>query len=213
MLSVLSLLLLLLGLVGVWTGGRRLLAGRLVAATARGFGGLGALALGAVSLGISVNLWTYRSLTWEEPVATVSVQGIGPHEYLVGLREPDAPAREFRLAGDEWQLDARVIKWEPVLALVGQTPLYRLERLSGRYRDIDQERMAERTVHDLAERRGVDLWTLAQNDWLPWIDAYYGSAVFVPLADGAEYQVSLASSGLVVRPANDRAAETVSGWR
>jgi len=211
--NLLSAVFLALGIAGLWSGGRRLLAGRLIGGAARGVWGIGAVAAGAVSLSVSLNLWTYRSLTWEEPVASISVHQIGEGVYQVGLREPDRDAREFRVAGDEWQLDARVIKWEPVLALLGQTPLYRLERLSGRYRDIDDERERERTVHELADQRGLDLWAIAKSDWLPWVDAYYGSAVFVPLADGAEYHVSLANSGLVVRPANDLASRTVSAWR
>jgi hypothetical protein len=35
----------------------------------------------------------------------------------------------------------------------------------------------------------------------------------VPMAEGAEYLVTVSSSGLVVRPANDAARNAVGGWK
>ncbi|MGD2084040.1 MAG: hypothetical protein PVF91_13845 [Chromatiales bacterium] len=210
--TVLSALFLVLGVTGVWTGARRLAAGRVLGAAVRGIGGAGALSMGVASLGVSVNLWSYHRLTAEEPVAQVSVTRLGPREFRLRLDTAEGGAREFRIDGDEWQLDARIIKWKPVLALLGQAPLFRLERLSGRYDSLELERTRPRTVYGLARDRGVDLWSLARSDRLPWVDAYYGSAAYVPLADGAEYQVSLGGTGLVVRPANEAAAASVASW-
>jgi hypothetical protein len=48
---------------------------------------------------------------------------------------------------------------------------------------------------------------------VPFADALYGSAVYVPMAEGAEYAVTVSQSGLVVRPANDAARKSVGGWR
>ena len=103
----------------------------------------------------------------------------------------------FMLAGDEWQLDARVLKWKGWANLLGLDAQYRLERVSGRYRDIEQERKDERTVYALSENPGVDLWTLSIEypRWLPFVDAVYGSATYLPMADGARYEVSITQSG------------------
>jgi len=46
---------------------------------------------------------------------------------------------DFILNGDEWQLDARILRWEPALQILGFNTIYRLERLNGRYSKIDQE--------------------------------------------------------------------------
>jgi hypothetical protein len=51
------------------------------------------------------------------------------------------------------------------------------------------------------------------HDYMPLADALYGSAAYVPMAEGAEYAVTVSSSGLVVRPANDNARKAVGGWR
>lgn len=212
LLGVFSVLFLVLGAAGVWTGARRLAAGRVLGAAVRGVGGAGALALGVTSIGVSVNLWTYHRLTWEEPVATVSVARNAPRDYTLTLDPEQGDPEDFRVAGDQWQLDARIIKWKAPLALLGQTSLYRLERLSGRYENLEHERTRPRTVYALAPHRGIDLWDLARSDRLPWVDAQYGSAAYVPLAEGARYRVSLAATGLVVRPDNEAAAASIAAW-
>jgi hypothetical protein len=108
-----------------------------------------------------------------------------------------------------------VLKWRAIGNLLGFDTVYRLERLSGRYGDIAQERSAPRTVHALAEEPGMDLWTLTRryHQYVPLADALYGSAAYVPMAEGAEYAVTVSASGLVVRPANDAARQAVGGWK
>jgi hypothetical protein len=49
--------------------------------------------------------------------------------------------------------------------------------------------------------------------YIPFADALYGSAVYVPMSEGAEYTVSVSASGLVVRPGNDTARKAVGGWK
>ena len=46
------------------------------------------------------------------------------------------------------------------------------------------------------------MWALAQAQprWLPFVDAIYGSATYLPMADGARYEVTLGQSGLIARP-------------
>ena len=41
--------------------------------------------------------------------------------------------------------------------------------------------------------------------WVPWLDALYGSATFLPMADGALYEIKVSQSGLVARPLNQAA--------
>jgi hypothetical protein len=70
-------------------------------------------------------------------------------------------------------------------------------------------------VHELAEDQGLDFWSFARryHQYLPLADALYGSATYVPMAEGAEYVVTVSTSGLVVRPANDAARKAVGGWK
>ena len=92
--------------------------------------------------------------------------------------------------------------------------MYQLDRLSGRYSEIDREVSEVRTVHSVTPAIPVDLWRFARR--FPvlalGVDAYYGTATYVPMADGARYEVSLSRDALIARPANAGAREAVGNW-
>lgn len=176
----------------------------------------GVVALLAVGTAlVAMNLYTYARLTHEQEAVRVQIRQLGERRYAVSVQPKGAAPRHFELRGDEWQIDARVLKWSAMGNLLGFDTVYRLERLSGRYGDITLEKNAPRTVHALAEDPGVDFWSLARKHhrYLPFTDALYGSAAYVPMAEGAEYAVSVTASGLVVRPGNDAARKAVGGWK
>jgi hypothetical protein len=100
---------------------------------------------------------------------------------------------------------------------MGAEPLFRIDRLSGRYRDANQAAATNPSVVDLGGESTLDLWQLKRQfpHWLPWIDADYGSAAYLPLVDGANYRVTLSMvGGLVARPADAASAEKLkaAGW-
>jgi hypothetical protein len=169
---------------------------------------LGALA-GTALLG-------YRRLAAEALVARIETRQLGAQRYAVALLTPDGQRREVELDGDDWQLDARVIKWDVRAVVLGAPPLYRLDRLAGRYHDIAREATATRSVVALSTAPALDLWSLKRRfpRWLPWIDADYGSAAYLPLVDAGRYTVTLAAAGgLVARPADAATAAKVAATR
>jgi hypothetical protein len=194
---------------------RRLRRLRLVGGTLYLLSGGTVILLVAVAGLVAANLFTYARLTHEQEAARITSRQLGERHFAVSLQARNAPPRHFQVRGDEWQVDARVLKWRPMGNLVGLDTLYRLERLSGRYGDVTSERASQRTVYDLAEDPGLDLWTLTRRyqRYVPLADALYGSAAFVPMAEGAEYVVSVSASGLVVRPGNEAARKAVGGWK
>ena len=107
-----------------------------------------------------------------------------------------------------------VLKWRAMGTIAGFDTVYRLERISGRYADVPAEKSAPRTIYALAQDEGFDVWPAVRryHDWLPFADALYGSAAYVPLAESADYVVTVSGSGLVVRPANDAARKAVGRW-
>lgn len=176
-----------------------------------------ALALALALAGLGTSLQGYGRLLADAPVAEITVRQLGPQRFAVHLARSGGEGRAFAVTGDQWQLDARVIRWSVPALLAGMPPLYRLERLSGRYQDIDQEREAGRSVHALDGRAFPDLWTLKRQNpgWLPFVEADYGSAAYLPLLDGARYTVALnARGGLVAQPADAGTQRLLeqSGW-
>ena len=173
------------------------------------------IALAAGGALLAMNLYTYARLTHEQEAARVSIRQLGDRHYVLSVETRTARPRHFQVHGDEWQIDARVLKWRALGNLLGFDTVYRFERLSGRYADITQERHAVRTVHSLAQDPGLDLWSLLRrhHQYVPLADALYGSGVYVPMAEGAEYSVTVSTSGLVVRPGNEAARKAVGGWK
>src|SRR4030042_6968934 len=150
--AVLGVIIFILGIQRVWR--RRVLTGSL-----EGLIGLLLLAIAALMAAISINLYTYGRLTHESTITEVSFQEIGPQHFGAHVLLKNN-TKILDLCGDEWQIDARVLKWRGMAVLIGFDTLYRLDRLSGRYRDIDQERTGPHTVYSLSEEQGLDLWLM-----------------------------------------------------
>ena len=165
---------------------------------------------------VAVTLAAYHRLTGEEHVANVNFVRKGDREYTAMFTYPGPDLQVFDLRGDDWQLDARVLKWSGPANLLGFNTLYRLDRISGRYTKIEDEKTAPRTVHAMRPPDLIDTWQLARDhkEWvMPWIDAVYGSATYVPMADGAVYEVRVSPTGLLARPLNDVARKAVAEWK
>lgn len=174
------------------------------------------LALGAACIGLlGGTLLTYERLTHEQPAMEVALKRVGDRHFQARVTYPTAQAQDFELLGDEWQVDARLLKWKGLAMLLGFDTVFRLERISGRYTDIKQEQTAPRTVHALAPPDTVDVWSIARRgkNWVPFIDALYGNATYVPMADGAVYQVVVSPAGVMARPLNQPARQAVGGWK
>ena len=156
-----------------------------------------------------LNLYTYQRFTEERAVAQLTFAELGERRFLVTLVPEGQAAMQLVLAGDEWQLDVRMIKWTDWLTFLGEPPLYRLDRLSGRYASIEDARINGRTMHALAADTGIDVWSFARRagDWLPGVDAAYGSSVYLPMAAGASYDVYIARTGLLARKRDSRGAK------
>lgn len=189
---------------------------RFAAAGAHGAAGCCAVFLGGALVAVALNLYTYQRLTYERVIADVSFRQFEPKGFGATLDTDDGnDPRRFVLRGDEWQIDARVLKWHGFANLLGLDSHYRLERLSGRYADLAVERSGPRSVFTLARPAGLDLWDIARRHerWIPLVDAVYGSAAYLPMADGARFEVSITQSGLIARPANPAAQRATAAWR
>jgi len=177
-------------------------------------GGVTSGALGGASILLAFSYYGYGRLVDEQMVSRIEFSQSAPGEYIARLMIDGKPDRLLPLRGDEWQMDARVVNWKPPATLLGLDPIYQLERLSGRYADIGDEMAQQRTVHALSEDLALDVWRVARRFpmLMPGVDAYYGTATYVPMADGARFEVTLTRTALIARPINDAARAAVGNW-
>ncbi len=210
-----TLLAVIIALVAAWLAYKALkllVVNEWVIGFVRGLWGLVLLGAASVIVMLALDIYSYKEVMFEEPIATLSFDRIDNQLFEAVLVTKDGGQKRFEVRGDQWQLDARIIKWSGSLAKLGLRPAYRLERLSGRYFDIEQETSAKRTAHQLGESQlGLDAWSLFYKhpDWLPAVDASYGSATYLPIKDKAIFEVSLTATGLIARPKNAAAQEAV----
>ena len=169
--------------------------------------GLVLLLLGVLGWGVVLGTRGYRALTREVVAATVTTRTTGPRSFRAVVERPGSPPDTFRIAGDQLYVDAHVLKWRPWVNLIGVHTGYRLTRIGGRYRSLEAERSAERTVYDLSDGPPIDV--LGTLDGLPvlgrMVDATYGSGAFVPAGESGSFEVRVTTSGLLIRGVPDTA--------
>jgi hypothetical protein len=86
--------------------------------------------------------------------------------------------------------------------MLGLHTSYRLDRIAGRYRALEQENTARRTVYSIGTPAMIDLVMLGRR--LPlrdFFDAEYGSASYVPVAEASDLDLMVSTTGLLLRPA------------
>lgn len=204
-------------LVLIFFGLRLLIRRGWVAGFLRGVSGVGFIAAALLIALVALDLYSYQQMITDKPIATISFVKVDEFTYKATLVFTDSgKTQDYELKGDQWQLDARVIRWKGAFRAIGGKPGYRLDRISGRYLSLEDERLRERTVYSLGEKElGPDLWAWVhkKKEAMPWVEAAYGSATFVPMVDGGLYEVALSNSGLVAKPLNTAAKNAVSFWQ
>ena len=219
----------LVGGITLLAGLGAVFGGRPISGLLRTVGGGAVAAAGVIAGLVGMDVQTYQRLTFERPVATIRTEQIGPRHFSAELTEPpsevypDGRAGIYDLYGDEWRVEARVLKWEPWANVLGLDSQYQLDRLSGRYIETEDELNARRSVHSLRpprdprlERWWIDAWRLGRR--FPFlgeaVDTLYGSGAAMPMVDGGEYEVWITQTGLIARPANPAAEEATlgGGW-
>src|SRR5438132_63520 len=214
-LTALVAVFVLAGLLFMRTAVRRMRHRRYAACTTHGLSSA-VFFLAAACVGLlGFDLVTYSRLTHEQPALEARFTRVGPQQFDALLTYPSGESKLFSLQGDEWQVDARILKWRAIGNVLGFDTAYRLERIGGRFSDVDRERAGPRTVYALHPPPRVDAWTLFRgyHEYIPWVDALYGSATYLPMTDGALYRVNVSQDGLIARPLNQEARQAVGVWR
>lgn len=205
----------LLALLALFIAARILFAPRWLLAWLRGTAGLLVLALALLVGVVAYDLRSYDVQVQDRPFLTLTFAADGPQRYRVNLLE-GSKEREVVLEGDLWQLDARLLGWKGLAALIGLEPGYRLEKLSGRFLAIEQQQAARHAQVQLAASPyGIDLWhwlRLTRRD-LFLFDPQAARVTYLPIADGAAFSVSLSPTGLLARPLNPAAERALKDWR
>ena len=192
--------------------GRILFARGWLLAWLRGSAGFALLGLAAVGAVVAYDLHDYRPLPEVgQPLLTLGLRAEGEGRYRVTLGE-GAGERSLSLAGDHCQLDVRLFGWRGLAALLGLQPGYRLESLSGRYRQAEQP-AAGASMHIVlaASPYGIDLWRWLREGRHDFrlFDVQGVRLGALPMVDGAVYALRMESGGLRAEAQNEIARQAL----
>ncbi|MDH5454903.1 MAG: cation/multidrug efflux pump [Gammaproteobacteria bacterium] len=187
---------------------------RPVRATRSLAGGTASAVAGGASIMLAFSYYGYGRLVDEQTIGRIGFTQSAPEQFVARLMLDDQQDRMFELLGNEWQMDARVVTWKPPATMLGLDPIFQLDRLSGRYSSLDDERSKVRSVHSLSEPIAMDVWRFARKypKLMPGVDAHYGTATYLPMVHGAVFEVTMTRTGLIARPVNEEAEKAVGDW-
>ena len=151
---------------------------------------------------LTATVFTYHRLTAETLIAELRFDAAGDRQYLAHLTTGDrCGERTFRIAGDQWRVDAEFLKWKYWALLLGLDSQYRLDRLEGRYRSVAEQNSQPNMAHDLSERTAVDIVALAESlgSWNFLLDATYGSSTYQDIDVSNVYYVYRTQTGIITR--------------
>ncbi|EGG99516.1 hypothetical protein imdm_1011 [gamma proteobacterium IMCC2047] len=137
-------------------------------------------------------------LTHEESIAVIEFEAQDKQSYLARLYESDGDEiGSFQILGDQWRLDAKFVKMKYWSNLLGLDSRYGLERLQGRYSNIDDENSKPHLAHDLGEDAVIEFFTIF--GWSPFVDSSYGSSSYTDIDINNRYEVFKTQTGLLIR--------------
>ncbi len=181
----------------------------------------GALVLFVGSIGLtslSFDLSLYRFYERSEQLLELEVLASEEQSSTIQIKysgaDPES-VNQYLVYGDSVQVDMRVILWNDWLIWMGVKPVYRLERVSGRYDVVASELNEPRSVYQFDYYSvPVSWWQILQSIGRhAGMRTLYGSANYVPLVAGAKYQVFLGDTGgMHTIPLNDQARAALTDW-
>lgn len=150
---------------------------------------------------ISISIRGYQALTREELAAIVKITPTGEQKFTARFIMPDGSEKEFSIEGDQLYIDAHILKWKPVVNIFGLHTSYELDRVSGRYTTLDDEKTKVQTRYSLSENNIINIFDLRQKYVVlsPLLDAEYGSASFINSNSADEFRIMISTTGLLIR--------------
>ena len=151
---------------------------------------------------LTATVYTYDRLSGETLIAELRFDPTGDRQYVAHLRTGDrCDERSFPLFGDQWRVDAEFLKWKYWALLLGLDSQYRLDRLEGRYRSVEDQNTQPNVAHGLSQRTAVNVVELAESlgSWNFLLDATYGSSTYQDIDVEDVYHVYRTQTGIITR--------------
>lgn len=169
------------------------------------------LTCGAVLLAAGNQLDRFAAVSTSPATFEIRFERQAPQYFIAELSSPAGVGGRYGLHGDEWRLDVRAFSWGP-LARLGLDTLYHLRALRSRYTDLDKGPVQPPETHYFEPSGSENPWP-----WLVWgYEALTAGKTtllepgYMPMADGAVFQISVTHQGIVIQPRNTAAQRAIN---
>ena len=150
---------------------------------------------------ISISTYGYQALTKEELAATVMITPVAEQKFKALFIMPDGKEQFFVISGDQLYVDAHILKWKPIANIFGLHTSYELDRVSGRYINLNDQKNKVHTYYSLSQNKLINIFYLREKfSFLsPLLDAEYGSASFIKSDNSEKLKIMVSTTGLLIR--------------
>lgn len=213
--KIIAVLVFIVAIVALLMAARLLLDKKWIAGFLRGCLGIIFLAVTTLLTFSAKDIVSYKAAENNQTIATLSFRKKDGNLYQLDLQESGGDLYTIDIEGQQWQLYARMFKWSPLAGAMGFRPGYRLENVAGRFIELQLDnKSGKREAQILNSSNQVDVWQFLNAHPVSFlsVDAYLSSPGFIPVADGAIFDVVLSGQNLTVNPLNDVAKAALKSW-
>lgn len=153
------------------------------------------------------DLSQFNTLASSDPIARVSIQAIDEKTYVAKVTDANNVVTHVTLDGDAWQISAKAINWGGVFKMVDARPIYRLDSMNSRYFAFEYHQRGRQINIDRSMAANIlDSWSVFNHftDKLQAIGvrSSKAAAAYLPLRDGAVFEIFYRQDSLVAEAAN-----------
>ncbi|NVJ62135.1 MAG: hypothetical protein HWE27_17235 [Gammaproteobacteria bacterium] len=150
---------------------------------------------------IVMGLRGFYAFNTETPIGILTVKPVSLDSFYATITLNNGDEETFLLNGDQVQIDANIVKWQPVANYLGLNTYYELDRISGRFKKLQSSSQSQLSAYTLQPEQTVDIIKMRnQFHFLSFLyDTEYGSGSFVPADRPAEYRVIITNSGIILK--------------
>ena len=144
----------------------------------------------------------FKVFSNETLVARVTVKQLAAQRFLVTYAPVDeSPSVNAELAGDQWSVSGGIVKWHPLLRVLGLNNYHRPMRLSGQFAELTKQRTHFPSVVALQPELVDRFWEAFywMDPYLPIVDAVYGSSAYAYMEPAATQEVYVSNSGYLIK--------------
>lgn len=185
---------------------------RWLAGFCRGVMGLAVLSLAALVGLTAYDLQSYKSARDGETLATISFRQQQDQQFLVEIQQVSGQFYTFDLAGEQWEVRMRTLKWPPLMRASGLELGYRFEQIQSRFYTLDKRNSS--VTHTFEKSDYIDFWQWLENQQLqPFgLQTDLESLGLVSLMDGAIFDIQVTGDRLQIKPMNEAANKAQNTW-